>query len=299
MKKFFKIGCGCLGVIFVIFTVFVLMIQPSDFCTDPFCDEFNMELDENPVYLDSNGVTVKAKDWAKIGYVGEIDGLRYEIVDLEGLKHYASYGKYLVTEDNKFGKDFLYKDPRKGFEGIIGINGRKHKEGDPLMFPCTSLITDMTGAFAARNNIDTEEGPVTTTNLDKIVANAIAGGSVNAIKGEITSSYTPNTFLYMFDKMSTFDVSNVTNMKNLFQERGFSKNEIRGDWIYSSVGYYLGYPDLSNWDIRNVDEETLQMSNMPAGLKEGIAPIVDNYGYTKTEIGYMFDFLPPELRPKK
>ena len=42
--------------------------------------------DNNPVYLDANGVTVKAKDWAAIGQSGKVNGVDYTIVDLNTLK---------------------------------------------------------------------------------------------------------------------------------------------------------------------------------------------------------------------
>ena len=35
----------------------------------------------NPVYLDANGITVKARDWAKPGDTGKIDGVEYRVVD--------------------------------------------------------------------------------------------------------------------------------------------------------------------------------------------------------------------------
>ena len=38
-------------------------------------------INENPVYLDSNGVTIKARDWAVVGDSGIIDGVEYIIVD--------------------------------------------------------------------------------------------------------------------------------------------------------------------------------------------------------------------------
>jgi hypothetical protein len=35
----------------------------------------------NAVYLDENGITVKAKDWAEIGDTGIINNIQYTIVD--------------------------------------------------------------------------------------------------------------------------------------------------------------------------------------------------------------------------
>ena len=42
--------------------------------------QVNVE-DDNPVYLDSNGVTIKAKEWADVGATGVIDGITYTVVD--------------------------------------------------------------------------------------------------------------------------------------------------------------------------------------------------------------------------
>lgn len=39
----------------------------------------------NPLYLDSNGITIKAHKWADIGDKGVINGIKYEIVDRETL----------------------------------------------------------------------------------------------------------------------------------------------------------------------------------------------------------------------
>jgi len=48
---------------------------------------------ENPVYLDVNGVTVKAKEWAEIGAVGEVNGIEYSIVDYSTLKSMILWGE--------------------------------------------------------------------------------------------------------------------------------------------------------------------------------------------------------------
>ena len=48
-------------------------------------DETNPVDDTNPVYLDANGVTVKARDWAVVGESGVINGITYTIVNRETL----------------------------------------------------------------------------------------------------------------------------------------------------------------------------------------------------------------------
>ena len=44
-------------------------------------DNTNPIDDTNPVYLDANGVTIKARDWAVVGDSGTINGVTYTIVD--------------------------------------------------------------------------------------------------------------------------------------------------------------------------------------------------------------------------
>ena len=44
-------------------------------------DNTNPTDDTNPVYLDANGVTIKARDWAVVGDSGLINGVTYTIVD--------------------------------------------------------------------------------------------------------------------------------------------------------------------------------------------------------------------------
>jgi surface protein len=39
------------------------------------------EVDDNPVYLSNNGITIMAKDWAPVGAIGIIDGVTYTVVN--------------------------------------------------------------------------------------------------------------------------------------------------------------------------------------------------------------------------
>ena len=45
------------------------------------CSDDSSDDNTNPVYLDSNGVTIKARDWAVVGDSGTINGVTYTIVD--------------------------------------------------------------------------------------------------------------------------------------------------------------------------------------------------------------------------
>ena len=46
----------------------------------------------NPVYLDANGITVKANEWAKPGDKGKIDGIEYWVVDDFSIRNLVGAG---------------------------------------------------------------------------------------------------------------------------------------------------------------------------------------------------------------
>lgn len=60
--------------------ILLLFIPLLFACSSDDEDNTNPVDDTNPVYLDANGVTIKARDWAVVGDQGTIDGVTYTIV---------------------------------------------------------------------------------------------------------------------------------------------------------------------------------------------------------------------------
>ena len=52
---------------------------------------------DNPVYIADNGITIKAKEWAKTGATGTIEGLIYTVVDEEMLREILANEKDVST----------------------------------------------------------------------------------------------------------------------------------------------------------------------------------------------------------
>ena len=79
------------------------------------------EDDSNPVYLDSNGVTIKARDWAVVGDSGTINGITYTIVDSATLFIMADNLEDLtrVCTSRIISMDDLFRD-NIGFNQDIG-----------------------------------------------------------------------------------------------------------------------------------------------------------------------------------
>ena len=142
-------------------------------------------VESSPVYLDENGVTIKAHDWAAVGQEGVVDGVTYKIVD----------------------RDML-------FEML--------KNGEDVTKVCTTKITSMRNLIIDTNN---------------------------------------ESFINNFNQnISSWDVSNVTNMRKLFwTARKF--NQDISNWDVSNVKDMWGLffvanefnQDISNWDVSNVE----------------------------------------------
>ena len=60
-------------------------------------NEISFNIDTtNAVYLDTNGITIKAYDWAKVGASGNVNEISYIVVDEAALRHSISNNKYNV-----------------------------------------------------------------------------------------------------------------------------------------------------------------------------------------------------------
>ena len=154
------------------------------------------------IYLDSNGVTIKACDYANAGDTGMINGVTYTVVDVFTL-------------------------------------GSMINNGDDVTRVCTSLITYMSGTFSNSSfNQDINTWDVSNvTNMYNMFQNATAFNQ----------------------DISSWDVSSVTDMSSMFQG-AISFNQSIGDWDVSSVTYMsqmfrdatsFNQP-IGNWDVSNV-----------------------------------------------
>jgi surface protein len=180
------------------------------------------------VYLDANGVTIKACPNAQIGDTGNVNGFTYTIVSEQQLRDY-------VDSD--------------------------YPELNRLV---TTQVTDMTGLFQNRNNFnqDISSWDVSSvTNMKEMFGGAIAFNQ--PIGNWDVSSATDMTFMFLVassfnQPIGNWDVSSVTNMGAMFVNTPF--NQPIGNWDVSSVtnmeamfsGAYAFNQDISNWDVDNV-----------------------------------------------
>ena len=208
---------------------------------------------QEPVYLDDNGVTIKARSWATIGQSSVINGITYTIISQSDL-------------ENKIDND------------------------EDLTIYCTTRVTNMSNFFQNKSNFNQDIGSwdltnVTTTggmfegaadfnqdiskwNLANVTSTGKMFSGASAFSQDISAWNTANVtdMASMFLKASNFsadisnwDVSNVRYFDNMFQEAN-SFNAPIGKWTTTSLEETvqmffkndLFNQSLNNWDVSKV-----------------------------------------------
>ena len=212
--------------------IILLLFIPIVFTCSSDSSDDNID-DTNPVYLDTNGVTIKARDWAVIGDQGTINGITYTIVSRETLVNMI---------DNK--------------EDLTRI--------------CTSRIIDMRQLFGGEifnqdisdwdvSNVTTMEGMFAGSTFNQPIGDWDVS-NVTSMRNMFLLAGNTGINVGSFDQdLSLWDVSNVTTMERMFAQTFF--NQPIGDWDVSNVtnmhrmfSSSLSFNHISDWDISSVTE---------------------------------------------
>ena len=189
----------------------------------------------NPVYLDANGITIKAHKWAKIGDQGTIDDVLYTIVDKDSL--------------------------------LIMI-----KKGRLLNRVCTSLMTDMCGLFSGEEafNQDISNWDVSNVNdMKSMFKNAVSFNQPIGVWD--VSNVTRMGFMFSgattFNQpIETWDVSKVNSMKAMFSCKIITEFAFhQGQKVIADI--YLDYTiepnfnqNIGSWNVSNVKNMDLMFA---------------------------------------
>ena len=229
---------------------------------------------KSPIYLDENGITIKAYDWANVGDKGIIDGVEYTIVDndLLNLKRNenADMTKLVTTKVTSMNRlfDLVYD-----FNQDLGSWDTSNVVDMSYLFAFssfdydismwnTSNVTNMSHMFrgAPFNHPVGNWDVSSVVTMDWMFSEA---ENFNQPVGEWDVSKVVNMYRLFYgtpfnQSIENWNVSNVENMASMFDGAAF--NQPIGIWDVSSVKhiYYMFRNakefnhDISEWNITNV-----------------------------------------------
>ena len=199
------------------------------------CGEIGCDIepiDCDIVYLDNNGVTIKAYPCAEIGDVGTINGVEYTVVD------------------------------RAMLDQMVGYEASLNGDGFPNGFPdvtklCTTRVTDMSYLFWDCVPVSMQfNQPIGNWDVSNVT--------------KMHRMFSPECFgleKAFNQDISLWDVSNVTEMSRLFEDNPNFNQDI-SDWDVSNVTNmsYMFYnaqsynQSILGWDTSNVTDMSYMFS---------------------------------------
>ena len=203
------------------------------------CSEETTKLDEtpkfttdntNPVYLDENGITVKAKDWAQIGSKGTINSIVYTVEDEGTLREMIRNGVDVTNVCTS-----RITDMSSMFSDKYFFNG-------DIRAWDVSSVTNMRGMFFDADNFN---GDISSWDVS----------SVTNMNGMLSNAFSFN------QDLSSWDVSQVTDMERMFKD-AISFNQDISAWDVGNVTYMRNMfngaivfnQNLGSWDVSKVED---------------------------------------------
>ena len=226
----------------------------------------------DPFYLDSNGITIKARDWVKAGTKGILNGVEYTAVDREMLIKMSQDRKDLSKVVTTLVKDMsklFYPVADSNFDGVLNYyDSYYHLFNDDIKSWDLSNVTDMSFMFYSANSFNQDIGVWDVSNVTNMESLFVYAESFNKdISSWDVSKVTNMKDLFHFAQsfnmnISDWDVSNVTNMNGLFFN-ATSFNQDIGSWNVSNVtdmGRMFGFwwkdsvfnQDIGSWNVSKV-----------------------------------------------
>ena len=221
---------------------------PGDNVTEFGCTSEEQE-QQGYIYLDSNGITVKANPWANTGQAYTLNGVEYTIVDNDDFLWWGNFHVCTTRVTNMFN---LFSRPTKTLYDGIEINSWD-----------TSNVTNMYGMFSY-NDFNPNISAWDTSSVENM---ALMFYENTAFDQDIGNWDTSNvtTMSQMFESNSAFnqdignwDTSNVRSMNRMFYKSSF--NSSLANWVIAPGASYMfagqetafNHPSISSWDTSNV-----------------------------------------------
>ncbi|MDB4186655.1 BspA family leucine-rich repeat surface protein [Flavobacteriaceae bacterium] len=243
---------------------------------------FNAVFEALPsIYLDVNGVTIKAYDYAVVGNVYEFNGSNYTVVDRDLLitmrNNRDDLSKVITTNVTDMNGMFYAATDYNIDIGDIGSWDTSNVTDMSGMFKYSgfnqdigtwdvSNVTDMNNMFYGYGGFDQDIGNWNTSNVINMSKMFYQTNFNQDIGNWNVSNVTDMSFMFYGDAffnqdIGSWDTSNVTDMGGMFSLNN-DFNQYIGDWDTSSVtnmGIMFKFnrdfnQDIGNWDTSNVTQ---------------------------------------------
>ena len=234
-----------------------------------------------PIYLDENGITIKAYDFALVGNEYELNGVSYTVVDDSTIDAQIANANVNLCTTFVNNMSELFKD-NYSFNSDINFWDTSSVTDMKLMFYDatafnqdignwnTSSVTDMGWMFVFATDFNQNIGSWDTSNVTDMFGMFQQSTSFNQDIGNWDTSNVIN-MAYMFSRASSFNqyignwgTSNVTLMGSMFYGASAFNQEI-GSWDTSDVAsdgmtvmFYNATSfnqDLTDWCVKNITSE--------------------------------------------
>ncbi len=194
---------------------YIITYSVSDAAGNTTTASRHVEVTDSPIYLDENGITIKAKEWAKVGDSGIVNSVTYKIVN------------------------------RSKLNSMV-ING------DDMTKIVTTKVTIMKGLFkyAYAFNQDISSWDVSNVNDMRDVFR-----HANAFNQDISSWDMSNVSkmnwmfknAYAFNQdISSWDVSNVNDMREMFWDASVFNQDL-SSWNVNGVTQCIYFYNEAQW----------------------------------------------------
>ena len=229
-----------------------------------------------PIYLDTNGVTIKAYDWSEVGDKGIIDGVEYTVVDEATLRQMVANDedvtKVVTTKITDISS--LFKEKNQFNQGISNWDISNVTDMSAMFSTSpfnqdigdwdTSNVTNMSGMFYSTTAFNQNIGSWDTSSVTNMSGMFYSATAFNQNIGSWDTSSVTRMDI-MFSRASAFngdisswDTSSVTNMSGMFSSASAFNGDI-SSWDTSSVAYISGMfnnatafnQDLSGWCVQD------------------------------------------------
>ena len=240
----------------------------------------------NAIYLDDNGVTIKAYDFAVVGDVYELDGVSYTVVDNDLLE------SMIDNEDDRVDNDLsklVTTKVNNMYQLFARASGNSTYFNQDISSWDTSNVTVMNRTFGWVRDFNQDISNWDTSKVTDMGQMFQSASSFNQdISSWNTSKVTDMSRMFfnatVFNQdIGAWDVSSVTAMSYMFSATPF--NQDIGNWDVSNVYDMNGMfklssfnQDLTGWCVSNITSEptgfaTGAFSNTNSALTNSNKPV--------------------------